>query len=383
MSHLLAQRGVLKDAESTIDRFITPEDSRWVTDRLLIKMSIVLTAKQVIDGVKIFRKWTGITKENFPGRKNAGNRYGTRDLQPLIQKYFPRSFALAIAKGWSISSHHCRKIYCNTAYFLYKNQIEKLTGDNVDRSIFISAVLGHGSNSLPTYLSYANVDIKFGFTEQEFTLPPDHQIRLLKGEIEFLKKEFAELKELLRTQNTVAKVETQSGYVGIKDRDGVVQHFVKHSKRAWTSTEDRDKTILGFINQLIDKNVEVTPTAVTSMAIGGGSYNDYRNNKPVESKKAKLNRGKTKPEQEVPIKALREKTIATATLPVGSRVIAITNPKSSDNAKKQQLKRAYDTFGEDNVIETAEDCKGTMLKKQKVTTNKGTVLIRDICVDDR
>ncbi len=74
----------------------------------------------------------------------------------------------------------------------------------------------------------------------------------------------------------------------------------------------------------------------------------------------------------------------TAELPVGSRVIAVPSPKASVDTKKQQLKRASDTFGEANVIESAEDCdEGHINKKQKITTSKGTTLIRDICEEKR
>ena len=83
-------------------------------------------------------------------------------------------------------------------------------------------------------------------------------------------------------------------------------------------------------------------------------------------------------------RALRNAEPSTAQLDVGTKVIAITNPNATENAKRQQLKRARDTFGDENVIETAEDCKdGEILKKQKVKTNKGTTIVRDLCVDDR
>jgi hypothetical protein len=56
--------------------------------------------------------------------------------------------------------------------------------------------------------------------------------------------------------------------------------------------------------------------------------------------------------------------------------------KSTENATNMALKRDYARFGQDNVV-SAEDCDGKLLKKQKVTTNKGTVIERDLCVDDR
>ena len=103
MDHILVQTGVLKDAETSINRYLDADDDRHVADRILLKPTIILTARQVVEGCKAFRKWTGITKTNFLGRKTAGNRYGTNDLGPLIQHYFPRAYAKAKARKWPIS----------------------------------------------------------------------------------------------------------------------------------------------------------------------------------------------------------------------------------------------------------------------------------------
>jgi hypothetical protein len=116
------------------------------------------------------------------------------------------------------------------------------------------------------------------------------------------------------------------------------------------------------------------------LKIGSGTYNDYKKRTPL--RKGGIKEENIEPEPVV-VKELQEKEIATATLPVGNKVVAITNPKATDNAKKQQLKRAYETFGRDNVIDTLDVCEGTVMKKQKIVTSKGTTLVRDVCVDDR
>ena len=82
-------------------------------------------------------------------------------------------------------------------------------------------------------------------------------------------------------------------------------------------------------------------------------------------------------------RSLRAPSVATAQIPVGARVVAITNANATDNAKMQQVKRARDTFGEENVIDTIDECDGELLKKQKIVTSKGTTIVRDLCVVPR
>ena len=73
-----------------------------------------------------------------------------------------------------------------------------------------------------------------------------------------------------------------------------------------------------------------------------------------------------------------------AVLPVGTKVIAVTNPNASENAQKQALKRNREVFGADHVIETAKDCTdGDIVKGKKIKTSKGTTLTRDVCEEKR
>jgi hypothetical protein len=138
---------------------------------------------------------------------------------------------------------------------------------------------------------------------------------------------------------------------------------------------------LNLINQLKEKNITPTIGIMAMLKIGSGTYNDYKKRTPL--RKSGIKEEKIEPAETVVVNALKEKETATATLPVGNKVVAITNPKATENAKKQQLKRAYETFGRGNVIDTLDVCEGTVLKKQKITTSKGTTIIRDVCVDDR
>ena len=77
---------------------------------------------------------------------------------------------------------------------------------------------------------------------------------------------------------------------------------------------------------------------------------------------------------------------STAILPVGTKVIAVTNDNATDNAKRQVLKRNIDVFGVDNVIESANDCDregAVIVHGKKIKTSKGTILTRDVCEDKR
>ena len=100
-------------------------------------------------------------------------------------------------------------------------------------------------------LSYANVVIEFGYSDKEFSLPPEHQIRLLKGKKDFITKELYELKRVLNDASSKALAEIDlGGLVGIPDEKGVIHTFTPHKKRNWRDTRDRDETILNLINQL-------------------------------------------------------------------------------------------------------------------------------------
>ena len=167
-----------------------------------------------------------------------------------------------------------------------------------------------------------------------------------------------------------------------------IQTFTKHVKRKWSSPQDRDATVKRFYDQLImkEKDVPTTSANLLKLGIGRGTISAYKKRDGgINEQKDSSDDSKG---EDVPViirdRALRDPVQSTAQLNVGTKVIAITNPNATENAKRQQLKRARDTFGDENVIATAEDCKhGEILKKQKVKTNKGTTITRDLCIEDR
>ena len=377
--YLLVQTGVLKDAETSIDKYIDPEDDRHVSARLLIKPTIILTAKQVVDGCRVFRKWTGITKANFRGRKTEGNRFGTNDLGALIKFYFPRAYAKAKGNKWPMSSHYCRKLYATSAFHIYSGQIQRLSGKFVDKSVFTAAILGHGSTSLATSLSYANVKVSFGFSKETLSTPPEHEMRLIRGELQFLRSEVAELKKLLSSTSAAAVATLETGEVGLVNQNGVVHTFTKHSRTKWTDDRHRDSIIMGYVEQLKAKKVKASFSNLEALGFGRGTYAAYRSGK-----------GRQYQPIAAPPAIIRDRALqgdgpkATAELPPGSKVIAITNDRASENAKRQAIKRNIEVFGSENVIESVADCEGgTIIPNKKIKTTKGTVLTRDVCEENR
>jgi hypothetical protein len=380
----IVQVGVLKDSETQINKYLDDDDDRHVAARILIKPTIILTAKQVVDGVRKFRKYFNLTKANFQGRKKEGNRFGTNDLGPLMQQNFPRAYAKSKANKWEFSSHYCRKVYSAAAFHIYSPQIQRLSGKYIDRSIFSAAILGHGSNSLGTSLSYANVVVEFGFTDDALKVPAEHQIRLLMAKNAFLESEMKELKTMFSEFKTAKRENVDSNLVLFTNEAKETVYLTKRAKTNFKSTADRDSAVKTVIDEL--KKNKITPTVqnVTAMGVGRQTFADYKKRKGLEKKKdAAVETEAAAVAGVINDRALKPGGVSTAELPVGSKVIAVTNPKASDNTKKQQMKRAIETFGEENVIKSAEDCSGQINKKQKITTSKGTTLVRDVCEDKR
>jgi hypothetical protein len=194
--YLIAQVGVLKDSSTQINRYIDKDDERFVSPRTVIKPSIILTGREVFRGVKAFRKFFKLTKANFDNRVSLGNRFSTRDFQPLMKLHFPRAYAKSQANGWDFSTHYARKCYANASFGIYENQVRALTGKYVDRNRWIMLVLAHGG-SVSTSLGYSVVLVDFSLSTTLLNLPPEHRIRLLQGEVDSLRHMMNEIRTQL------------------------------------------------------------------------------------------------------------------------------------------------------------------------------------------
>ena len=375
--YTIRQFGKLKDSEQGINKFLDPEDERMMGESVIVKPTIILTSKEVILGIRTFRKFFNITKRNFRGRVLEGNRIGTRDILPLVKLYYPKIYAKGQANQWGTGSHVMRKIYANASYEIMKHQVQKVTRRFFDRSVWISTVLGHGG-SVNTSLSYSVVEVNFQVSNDIFKIPPEHQIRLLQGQLNHNKQKLEELLEMINTKSAVSIAEMDTDQVGLIDQDGEMHTFTRHVKRKWKSERDRDETVKRIFDKLREKGVSTTAKNLALMGIGRGTLTAY---------KKRTNDSDHDEDVAVPTpivdRPLRDNPVSKAILPVGTSVIANPNLSASANTKKQQLKRDRATFGDENVIETPDDCLGEIKKKQKVKTDKGSTLVRDLCIDER
>jgi hypothetical protein len=177
-AYTICQSGVLKDKGQAINAYlISKDDKRFVENKLLIKPSIILNARQVVDMIKEFREINDITEESFENRKKAGSRFSTREIKPIMTDYFPKAAALSLRNNWEFGTHYCRKIWANASYLVYENKIKMVTGKYVDKSIWCSNTLGH-SGSLATSLSYMNCQIVHGFDPKVFEIPTEELLRI-------------------------------------------------------------------------------------------------------------------------------------------------------------------------------------------------------------
>jgi hypothetical protein len=375
VDHLLVQVGIPKSADQGDNIFFDENDIRYVQNRSITKPTLTLTAQQVVKAVARIRKFFKITKETWSGKRaKEGNKIGSRDIRPVIQKFFPALYASRVAKDKQIGSHLMRKIYAVSAWQIIGTRMKQVAGRRVNIAIFIASILGHGQNSTHTYLRYTTLDVLFKIADQALQTPPTEQMRRINALVTDLQRQINEL----QNPPPVAVRAALSTTVEIKDEDGVFHVFKRHEATNWKNAEHRNQVLGGYADQLTEANIPVTKANLMKFGLGGvvvQSHLTHRRNAPLVAD--------PEPVQIIRDRALRPGGIATAVMPPETRVIAVTDPDASENTKRQQIKRARESFGLANIIETAEDCNGQVLKKQKIKTSKGTTVLRDICVGDK
>jgi len=394
MEHVIVQKGVLKSKEEAINKYLDAGDDRWIMQRAYSKPCLVLTAKEIVKGVRRFRSYFDLKKSTFRGRRIESNNFGSNQIRPIMSKYFSQSMAKANANGWNFGTHHGRRCYAVAAWGIYGDQVQMVTSKYIDRSRFMSKILFHDPNSLNTYLSYNTVVVQFKMSEEVFKSIPKERERDLYALIQNMQNQIDDLKKNIQNKNAIDLVLKDSMLIAFVDRQGENVTIRKRQKRTYKSTSDRDTEIQLYKTKLLDSNVEVSISNLQRLGFSKNTINDFSKRKPIIRKKKK-----EKSETFIPIeeekttktmindRSLREGTskIVEGQLEPGSKIIANTNKKVSDNAKKQQIKRARETFGEDKVIENIDECNNDTneILTKKLKTDKGTTLTREICQPKR
>jgi hypothetical protein len=403
--YTIVQKGVLKDSLQSINKYLLDkDDERYVEDKLVIKPSIILTAKQVVSAIKLFREVNGINKESFKDRRSAAARFSTREIKPLIKEYFPVIFAQSARSNFEIGSHLMRKIFTNASYAVYEDRIKLVTGKYVDKSVWASNVLAH-SGSLATSLSYANVHVKFGFDKKVFEIPKEELLRNIIHENEEVARKNEEFKKeiLLEVKKMGVEVPEDGVFVDFKNTDGLIVKLRKHRKQRYRDEEDEDAAVRDAIEQLHENKVSVTSNNIKKLGFGRKVIQQFTRRHPremksspdevepverkEEQKKRALDNGDgldskhEDPEEEPKAKkAKKAKPVEPVAapdfpLPHGKKVIAPQH--GSIAAQKEALRRDKIKFGEENVLLKPEDCTGT-IEKNVLLAKK---LTRDLCVE--
>src|SRR5690606_18120917 len=148
----------------------------WVRGRTVIKPSIILTGKEIVDEIERFRKVFHITSSKFKTGERAKKsaEFPSTDFKFWLNKYFTNAVLKAEKNGFNLGAHYCRSIYGNASYKIWKNQIRAMTQKRVKSIEWIRMVLGHGTSSLQTSYGYSNIHITINYDPKVFALPPEH-----------------------------------------------------------------------------------------------------------------------------------------------------------------------------------------------------------------
>lgn len=366
--YTIVQSNTAKNYAQEVNKYLDKGHDRYVPDRRLIKPTIILTAKQIIDGIKKFRMEMGIKASDKLTRKQLGAIVGSRDFKPFLEKYFSRSRKKAMSHGWDFGSHHMRKVGSNASYYIYKDRLKQITGKSINLNLYLRIVLSH-AGSVDTSLSYSNVEVFFGVANEVFKLPNDELIRNMHAMVKDLQLQINELKTnqmLLQQDPTSSSSPSKDNaeVVVLQDSDGV-EHTLsksKHNSRRYKSAKDKHDAIQVVYDELVSKGIKPTPANFKRMGFG---YNTVKDFKPTDRE--------LEPQQQV------EKP--------DHDFAIIANPAGYNQKRQDQnLKRDRGHFGDNNVIDKEEDC-DVKSKKQKIDrdvevfTKKNNPVTRTVCTN--
>ena len=382
MDNVIVQIGVLKDADSAINKFLPDEnDPRFVAPRVVVKPTIILSAKEVVDGVAAFRQVEDINARTFTTRSKMSSNYGGRKIRAVLDKIFPLASSDAREAKRPFGSHFARKFYANASYTIYKEQMQLATDKRIDRSVWMQAVLAHGG-SVKTSLSYANVEVTFPMNPKLFSTPPEEQMKMILVRFNVMEAEIKKLRVMI-----AAGVPAESNKVKFTTTDGRVVFLPK------INTRKRAVSVANGIKLLDDNRIKVTEANLLLLGFGADRIRKHR--------KAEKDGNAPQPSPPPPPpappapapRAARAPAAAPAVVPApapaapaaapkahlvpeGAKVIA---PEGKDERRTEQnLKRDIARFGAENVIANEEDCEGRVEKKRKIDGR----MVRDLCYDE-
>ena len=313
--------------------------------------------------IKFLRDYYRVKK----GTKVGSSRLSRASRQAMDQ-LFPRQMAHAVTNGWSVSTHFARVLYANFSYEIFIESYKRITGKSIGIDRWIQMLLGH-MGSMKTALSYRTLEILPSIEKQTLKYPPDQLLHEFKLRLDSQAKEIKDLK--LQLSTILGRQERGLTVVSI---NGVDIEAPQKSMKPY------DK--LDFIvKQLDEKSVKSSLRNLKQFGFGQKTITQYKkwvaNGRPDDG-----------PPAAAQIVGVRRKPVVPdapassgrqTELPLGAKVLTGKGP--TDNAAKQQVRRAVDAFGAENVIDITETgnvndycdnvVRGHVIKRRKV----------DLCLD--
>jgi len=419
-AYTILQRGVAKDKDSAINKYLGPDDERLVPSRSVIKPCLALTAEQVVTAVERFRKLQGVTKENFESRVKEGNKINTREVGPEMKKKFERAFAQSTKHGWKWGTHYLRKCYACASFEVYESKIKEVSNRWVDKSVYLASVLGH-MGSAKTSLSYSNIKIIISYPASVFDIPSAELLRNLVAEVKSLRKLITD--SMTETKKEVAKIAVEmppkSDMVTFTNKENTIIHLDRRTKKAYSGEADKVQEVQKSIELLVEHKINPSINNIMQLGFGRPTVSKTIKLLPLEMQKLVEDAGKQEPKVKKPhipppviippstsTTSTTSSTTSTTTSTDevdfkhhdGSSYVA---PKPSKKAKttkepkhllahgirvivpqdgsvaanREIARRDTEYYGADNILLDPKDCTGVIVPKQK----HGPKRIRDEC----
>ncbi len=275
---IIIQSGVLKDSNQAINKFLLKGDSRYVENRAVRKPTLILTAKQIVDGIQAYRQHFNYTKARLERMKRSKitNLNRSRRIKEIMTENFPRSAAHAAKFGWNFNTHFMRKLYANACWEIYRDQLRQYTGRVIDRGVFMQSILAH-QGSLATFLSYANVEVTFNnFDAKVLTAPPEQLMRTFYTELQELKQQMSALmranSDMKVKVAAVEQTEVEEEKVNLKARDK--SKVVVQTLKSFQGSQEAK--VREGIKRLNKANVKLTQANLKALNLGSTTLTRFK-----------------------------------------------------------------------------------------------------------
>jgi hypothetical protein len=112
--YIIVQHGVAKDKNQAANAHITMADSAWVENWVVFKVTIILTASEIVKlvaEVRAFFKTSKISDIYGMSRKKLGAKVDTASYSAALKQAYPIAYSKSVLRNWSFGTHMCRRIY--------------------------------------------------------------------------------------------------------------------------------------------------------------------------------------------------------------------------------------------------------------------------------